>query len=60
MIYDAVRVGIAAGFKCLGFLLVAVAVYCIIAALVCFSDWVVERSLPDFDDEEDDDAPMDD
>ena len=59
MIYDAIRAGIAFGFKCLGFLLVAVAVYCIIAALVCFSDWVVERSLPGID-EEDDDAPMDD
>ena len=54
MIYDAVRVCIAAGLKCMGFL-----VYCIIAALVCFSDWVVERSLPGID-EEDDDAPMDD
>lgn len=59
MIYDAIRAGIAFGFKCMGFLMVMAMVYCFARALGCFADWVVIRTLPDFDEEEDD-APVDD
>ena len=57
MIYDAIRTGIAFGFKCMGFLMVMAMVYCFARALGCFSDWIVIKTIGE---DEEDDAPMDD
>ena len=57
MIIESIRMGIMAGFKTLGFLMVMGMVYCFARALGCFSDWIVIKTIGE---DEDDDAEMDD